>query len=552
MMTEAPQRPASRPTAHRISRRRALVASSVGLAAAGAGPLLPRTDAAMARQATPVPETAPGTVTTARVAQAVEQIPNLVAEILNRTGVPGMAVAVVYDDTIQYLGGFGVRELGKDAPIDAETVFQLASVSKSLSATVVASVVGTGEATWTSRLSDINPGFAFFDAWPMHAVSLADLFAHRSGLRDHGGDLLEDLGFDRDTILERLRFLEPQYSFREGYAYTNFGLTAAAVAAAHAAGATWEDLSEERLYRPLAMTSTSSRFSDYMARENRAIPHVKRDGRWQVTPQQRDPDAQAPAGGASSNVTDLAAWVRLELGQGTFDGQELIPAAALAPVHTPQSVSRVPPNPATDQAWFYGLGTDINYTKFGTPQWGHSGAFNLGAATAYYLLPAAGFGIVALTNGEPVGAPEAVTLTVLDIVQGVATIPDWLAILTPVFTQIDAASYTLGRDWTTAPASVTRALANETYTGMYQNAFYGDVEIAASGESLVLRIGPEPREFPLTHFDRDTFTWQPTGENAYGLSGLTFALGDDGTASSFFDQYLASDGPGQLQRKAPA
>src|SRR5215204_7395222 len=143
IMTEAPQRLATRPTAHRISRRRALVASSVGLAAAGAGPLLSRTDAAMAGQATPAPEAAPGTVTAARVAQAVEQIPNLVAEILNRTGVPGMAVAVVYDDTIQYVGGFGVRELGEDAPIDAETVFQLASVSKSLSATVVASVVGT-------------------------------------------------------------------------------------------------------------------------------------------------------------------------------------------------------------------------------------------------------------------------------------------------------------------------------------------------------------------------------------------------------------------------
>src|SRR5215218_9613248 len=85
IMTEAPKRPATLPAAHRISRRRALVAS-VGLAAAGAPPLLPRTDAAMARQATPTPEAAPGTVTAARVAQAVEQLPTLVASILKRTG----------------------------------------------------------------------------------------------------------------------------------------------------------------------------------------------------------------------------------------------------------------------------------------------------------------------------------------------------------------------------------------------------------------------------------------------------------------------------------
>ena len=69
-----------------------------------------------------------------------------------------------------------------------------------------------------------------------------------------------------------MRFLAPEYSFREGYAYTNFGLTAAAVAAAKAAGATWEDLSDERLYQPLGMTSTSSRFADYMARRIGRFP----------------------------------------------------------------------------------------------------------------------------------------------------------------------------------------------------------------------------------------------------------------------------------------
>jgi CubicO group peptidase (beta-lactamase class C family) len=538
-------------TTRRLSRRRALAASSAGVIAAGAGSLLGPAESAIARQSTPVANAAPGEVTAARVAQAVEQIPALAADILQRTGVPGMAVAVVYDDTVQFVGGFGVRELGKEAPIDAETVFQLASVSKSLAATVVASVVGSGEVTWTSRLADIAPGFALHDAWPTQEVSLSDLFSHRSGLRDHGGDLLEDLGFDRDTILHRIRFLEPEYSFREGYAYTNFGVTAAAVAAAHAAGSTWEELSDERLYQPLAMSSTSSRFADYMARENRAIPHVQRDGQWQVTPIQRDPDPESPAGGVSSNVTDLASWVRLQLNQGTFDGQELIPAAALAPVHTPQAVSHIPSNPATDRAGFYGLGTNVSYTNFGKPQWSHSGAFALGAGTAYYLLPAAGFGVVALTNGPPIGAAEALALTVLDIVQGV-DVPDWLARLVPAFEALNAPTYGVDSDWTTVPVDPTSALASEAYTGNYQNVFYGDVEIAASGDALVLRIGPEPQEFPLTHFDRDTFIWQPTGENAYGLSGLTFSIGENGQASGFSDQYLASGGAGELTRTRDA
>ena len=139
-----------------------------------------------------------GGVTPQRAALAVERLPALAKTILQQSGVPGMAVAVVYEDAITFAGGFGVRELGKEATIDADTVFQLASVSKSLAATVVSSVVGDGTVAWESRMADIAPGFALHDAWPTQNVSVADLFAHRSGLLDHAGDLLEDLGFDRE------------------------------------------------------------------------------------------------------------------------------------------------------------------------------------------------------------------------------------------------------------------------------------------------------------------------------------------------------------------
>ena len=544
-----------------LSRRQVLRTGGVGLAAAGLAAagvgrvgaqgtttVLRRSASAAGGQATPVPSAPPGEVNAAGVALAVEKLPAVAHDILGRTGVPGMAVAVVFDDTVRFAGGFGVRELDTGAPVTADTVFQLASVSKSLAATVVASVVGTGEVAWTSRLSDLDPAFALHDAWPTQEVTLADLFSHRSGLPDHGGDLLEDLGFDRETILHRLRFLEPEYSFRGGYAYTNFGPTAAATAAARAAGVTWEDLSDERLYKPLAMTATSSRFAEYMAREDRAAPHVRRSGQWQLTPIQRDPDPESPAGGVSSSANDLATWMRLQLGQGTLAGKELIPKAALAPVHTPQSVSRSPADPATQRAGFYGLGTNVGYTDFGMPQWSHSGAFALGAGTCYYLLPAAGFGVVALTNGQPVGAAESLALTVLDLAQGVEDGRDWLEVVGPAFDAMNAPTYGADSDWTTAPVGATSALANESYTGTYQNAFFGDVEVAARGDGLVLRIGPAPLEFPLTHFDRDTFTWQPTGENAYGLSGLTFVVEGD-KASGFRDQYLASGGPGDLARK---
>jgi CubicO group peptidase (beta-lactamase class C family) len=195
--------------------------------------------------------------------------------MLDRSGVPGMAVAIVHDDAIQFLGAYGVREIGTREAVNVDTVFQLASVSKPISSTVVSAVVGDGVISWDSRMADVDPGFALNQAWPTQEVTLAGLFAHRSGLPAHAGDTLEGLGFPRDEILHRLRFLEPGYSFRNGYAYTNFGLTAAAEAAAKSVGLSWEDLSEERIYKPLGMTRTSSRFADYLAATDRALPHIR-------------------------------------------------------------------------------------------------------------------------------------------------------------------------------------------------------------------------------------------------------------------------------------
>lgn len=535
-----------------MTRRRALTGAGAGLAALGfaAGGVAPRS--ALAQEATPAAGEPPdeevtGGVSEARAALAVERIPALAEEIMGRSGVPGMAVAVVHNDAVAYAGGFGVREIGTDAPVDPDTVFQLASVSKSLAATVVSSVVGDGALAWDSRMADVHPEFALHDAWPTQNVTLADLFSHRSGLRDHAGDLLEDLGFDRDEIIHRLRYLEPAYSFRAGYTYTNFGLTAAAFAVADAAGMSWEALCEERLYAPLGMDHSSSRFADFMAEANRAVPHVEQGDAWVVTPMQRDPDEQTPAGGVSASVRDLARWARLLLGQGTFEGREVIPAAALAPMQRPQSFSRLPPDPARERTGFYGLGMNVSYTDFGAVQWGHSGAFALGAATAYFLLPASGFGVMALTNGAPVGAPEALCLSVLDVATVGDVARDWLAVVGPAIAA-SVEEYSSGTDWETPPAEAAPPLPDAAYEGAYRNDYYSEAEIAAGTDGLVLRIGPRPLEFPLTPYDRDTFSWQPMGENALGRSGLSFLIGPDGRATAFTDEYLTMGGAGTLTR----
>jgi CubicO group peptidase (beta-lactamase class C family) len=177
----------------------------------------------------------------------------LAKDTLHKTGVPGMAIAVVYHDEVLYLKGFGVRKAGENQPVDADTVFQLASVSKPIASTIVAGVVGDGVVSWDDPISKHDPDFQMDNSYVTREVTLRDMFSHRSGLPDHAGDLLEDLGFDRATILSRLRYLPTADHFRATYAYTNFGLTEAAVAAAKAAGKSWEDLAVQKLYQPLGM-----------------------------------------------------------------------------------------------------------------------------------------------------------------------------------------------------------------------------------------------------------------------------------------------------------
>src|SRR5262245_44546838 len=277
-------------------------------------------------------------VTSEQVTSAVQELEKLAQKQIQENALPGLAIAVVFQDKVVYAKGFGVRDTNTKQPIDSDTVFQLASISKSVGSTVVAELVGEGKITWDSKLSALDPTFEMFDPWVTREITIRDMYAHRSGLPEHAGDLLEDLGFTRAEILHRLRYQPPESSFRSHYAYTNFGMTEGGVAAAKAYGLDWEKASEEKLYRPLGMTSTSSRYADFMARKHKALGHVLVDGKW-VQRFKRDPDAQSPAGGVSSSVNDVAKWMRLQLANGKFDGKQVVDEKALVETHHPNMLT---------------------------------------------------------------------------------------------------------------------------------------------------------------------------------------------------------------------
>ncbi|RKT03788.1 CubicO group peptidase (beta-lactamase class C family) [Streptomyces sp. 3211.6] len=494
--------------------RAAAVAGTAILLASG-------TAGTAAAEPTPPPPPKPR-ISDAAVATAVSRLDATVEDVMRRTKIPGVAVAVVHRDKVLYLKGFGLRRTGESAKVDPDTVFQLASVSKPVSSTVVAGAL-RDPAAWDKPLGSSLPGFALADPWVTSHVTPADLFSHRTGLPDHAGDLLEDLGYDQSYILGHLRE-EPLTPFRSSYAYTNFGLTAAAEAVARDHGTTWQKLSADTLFKPAGMTHTSTEFSAFANAADRAYGHVKNpDGTW--SPRfVRDADAQAPAGGASSTARDMARWLRLQLGDGVLDGKRIIPADSLGRTRLPEIVSQAQTFRGVPQ--FYGLGWNVSYDDAGRLRLGHSGGFELGANTNVTLLPLEQLGIVVLTNAAPVGQADAIALDFFDTAEHGKPTADWLALTGALYAQELNEGHRSTTDYAHPPAGARPAREAGAYTGTYDNPFYGPLTVTADAKgALTLSLGPKPQRFPLTHYDGDTFSFVTTGENAIGRTGVTFSDG---------------------------
>ena len=293
------------------------------------------------------------------------------------------------------------------------------------------------------------------------------------------------------------------------------------------------------------MRDTSSRFADYAAAPNRAQPHVKVENAW-VAKDVRQPDPQSPAGGVTSSAHDMAVWLRLQLGRGSLGATQIVQQAALDETHRPQIVRGQPEaDPATGHASFYGLGWNVEYDDRGRVRWGHSGAFNLGAATCVNVLPGERLGIVVLTNAQPIGVPEAVCRSFLDVVLAVPAGADWLTLFGGLFADTMAPDYRLPP----ARAVPSPPLPAASYVGRYANELFGGIEVAASTAGLTLKHDKIGAEYPMRPFDRDVFSYQPTGENAFGPAAISFTVGPEGVASAMTVQNLDLDGQGTFVRE---
>jgi CubicO group peptidase (beta-lactamase class C family) len=476
---------------------------------------------APAQTETPAPE---------KIQAALSKLDSYIGDAMQQTGLPGLAVGVVYQGRVVFLKGYGVRKLGDPAKVDPDTVFEIASVSKPLASTIVASLVASGKVSWDDRIQTLDPDFQLSNKAASGQVTIRDLFSHRSGLPTGAGDVLEDLGYSRPEILHQIRLVPLAGQFRETYHYSNFGLTEAALAATRATGKTWEEVAQQQLYGKIGMHSTSSRYSDYENNPNKAALHYFFEDRvyknWFV----READSEAPAGGVSSNVRDLANFLELQLGEGMFNGQRIVEKAALDETHKPEICSAVEGPVAAGKCpgSYYGLGWNVGKNALGALRLSHSGAFDMGSATAVYLEPAEQLGIVVLTNGTPRGIAEAVSMSFLDYFSHGSAQADYLSKFKPIFQQMTQETQESSVDYSklTPPSNTSSPGQLSAYKGTYVSPYYGKLEIEVERNKLIMRLPPRGAYHELTHWAGNTFTYYFASENTgVGRRGVKFLNG---------------------------
>jgi CubicO group peptidase (beta-lactamase class C family) len=446
--------------------------------------------------------------------------------------VPGAVVAVIEDGKVTHLQGYGVRNVESKDPVDADTIFQLASVTKTLAAATYAAAVDAGAIEWEQPVRAVFPEFRLHCPYATQWTNGVDLLVHRTGLPPFVGALYESLGFSHQEILERIPLIVPSTSFRERAQYSNIGYFLAGEAAAAAMKTTWPELLQTKIFDPLQMNRSIISSQPKADEPNVALPYV-------LTPEntwrEARPDTQPvllPAGGVSSTGRDLSRYLTMLLAGGTFAGRTVLKPESVEEMFRPiiaeePGFAELPP---------IGISTGFSYT----PGWAvyyyngqrilEKGGALAGFRTLLLLMPDMNYGVAILSNLNFTVFPEAVRAALLE--QKLGSIPG-----RNLAQEIRAHWEKLGELTSPPPPTKNPTPAKfplAAYTGTYSSLTYGTWQILEDEGRLVVRAGPAGFHGDLGHDTEETFLCRWNSENS-GVEALEFQNNDGAVTGFLFD-----------------
>jgi CubicO group peptidase (beta-lactamase class C family) len=428
--------------------------------------------------------------------------------------VPGIAIGIVKDGNLIAAKGFGVRKLGNPAPVDAHTLFGIASNTKAFTAAALAILHDEGKLTWDDKVTQHLPGFSLYNPYVTRELTIRDLITHRTGLGLGAGDLMfwPNTTFTRQQVLDGARHLKPETSFRSAYAYNNTMFVVAGQVIESVSGQKYEDFIRARIFKPLGMNEARISNNGLKETDNTAVPHSRGwrlEGTLKPIEWTRD-YVWAAAAGIKANVTDLAQWMRVQLAEGQIDEKNRLFSRRMSgnmlSAQTVIGVGQQPKTLADQQAQFaaYGLGWFLKDYR------GHKVAYHGGGLTGMVtqttLVPHLKLGIIVLTNQEEGGAFQALTNLILDHYLN-ANSPDWITSIHA--NTMEGRNRDQQREQKALAAQVKGtkpSLDTQAYAQTYRDPWYGLATISLDGETLRMRMHATPTMVgKLEHFQHNTF-----------------------------------------------
>lgn len=421
---------------------------------------------------------------------------------------PGLAIAIVKDDSVVYIKGFGVREINKPEKVDENTMFGIASLSKAFTSCAIGMLKDEKLLSLDDKVRKHLPYFELYNPYVSDEMTVRDLLCHRSGLKTFSGDLLwYSTKYSRKEVITRARYLKPVFGFRTDFGYSNIMFLTAGEIIPSLTDKSWDEFLKSRIFEPLKMTSTNTSILANKDIKNVAIPHVRKEGK--VIPiKYINWDNIAPAGAINSNVSDMSKWIKFLLNEGKAEGKALITKSTLNELfesHTPM------PLEPSDKFLFpdmhfhsYALGWDV-FDYHGKKIVNHAGGLD-GMISHLCIVPEEKLGFVILTNSINY-LPDALMYKILDDYFKTPE-KDWSKLYLSFFENnekrkaINKADAEKLRNKNSKPT-----LSNESYVGKYTSELYGDATVTLNNGTLNLKFEPAPDfNSDLKHWEYDTFT----------------------------------------------
>lgn len=466
-----------------------------------------------------------------------QKIADAIARTMETFQVPGVAVAIVKDNEVILSQGFGVIEYGKEAKVNADTLFGIASNTKAMTAALLAQLVDQGKLSWQTKVIDIIPEFQMPDAYVTREFTILDLLTHNSGLGLGAGDLMiwPQTSHTIGDIIKGMKYLPVVSSFRSEFAYDNLMYILAGEIVARISGIPWQESIRENIFEPLGMNKTKAKYS-LISKNNKNVAkaHVPLKGKMNVVGGNFI-EKFASAGSVGSSVNDMSLWIKAQLNRGAYkkDGndQELFSkeqsramwqARTLLPVSEAATLN--------DKTHFraYGLGWSMK-DYHGVKLIEHTGGI-LGMVSKVALVPEANLGLVVLTNQQSGYAFNAIAKEILHTYLAIDDI-DWVAHYKEIKDKrLAGEKERLAEAQESIAKDSKPSLALADYAQTYRDNWYGDIEVTLNGDTLQMQFSKTPElKGALEHYQHNTFIVRWHDRTLEADAFVNFNLNEDGS-----------------------